>query len=128
MERIHEDLPEKEFEMPATVKKVSICSETGLLARSSCDAVTEYYALSDVPTQRCSGHYVAPTPTATPTPDTSDTETPASTDDTENSENSSQDPSSADEQNAEQTPSEPDTSPADETPQEQPEQTPEESP
>lgn len=69
MQRIHEDLPEKEFEVPATVKEVSICSETGLLARSSCDAVTEYYALSDIPTKRCAGHYVAPpSPTPTPTP------------------------------------------------------------
>ena len=77
MERIHEGLPEKEFEMPATVREVSICSETGLLARSSCDAVTEYYAVSDIPTRRCSGHYVAPTPTPTPeaTPETSETET-----------------------------------------------------
>ena len=77
MERIHEGLPEKEFEMPATVREVSICSETGLLARSSCDAVTEYYAVSDIPSRRCSGHYVAPTPTPTPeaTPETSETET-----------------------------------------------------
>ena len=77
MERIHEGLPEKEFEMPATVREVSICSETGLLARSSCDAVTEYYAVSDIPTRRCSGHYVAPTPPPTPeaTPETSETET-----------------------------------------------------
>lgn len=70
MQRIHEDLPEKDFEVPATVKEVSICSKTGLLARSSCDAVTEYYALSDIPTKRCAGHYVAPpSPTPTPTPE-----------------------------------------------------------
>lgn len=76
MQRIHEDLPEKEFEVPATVKEVSICSETGLLARSSCDAVTEYYALSDIPTKRCAGHYVAPpSPTPTPTPQADNPET-----------------------------------------------------
>lgn len=86
MQRIHEDLPEKEFEVPATVKEVSICSETGLLARSSCDAVTEYYAISDIPTKRCAGHYVAPpSPTPTPQADTPDsattTPTPAETGD-----------------------------------------------
>ena len=99
MERIHEGLPEKEFEMPATVREVSICSETGLLARSSCDAVTEYYAVSDIPTKRCSGHYVAPTPTPTPeaTPETPGTET-------QNPEETPADPQTPSQEPSDQTP------------------------
>lgn len=97
MERIHEGLPEKEFEMPATVREVSICSETGLLARSSCDAVTEYYAVSDIPTKRCSGHYVAPTPTPEAMPETPGTET-------QNPEETPADPQTPSQEPSDQTP------------------------
>ena len=31
MTRVHEGLPDQEFEMPSTVEKISVCSETGLL-------------------------------------------------------------------------------------------------
>lgn len=68
MARIHEDLPDVEFTAPSSVKKVTICSSSGLLAGSGCPRATEYFDLSSVPTERCTRHYVKPTPTPTPTP------------------------------------------------------------
>ena len=41
MTRIHEGLPDKEFDMPASVEKISICEETGLLPRAGCPVITE---------------------------------------------------------------------------------------
>ena len=57
MQRIHADLPDTDFKMPSTVQKESICTQTGLLATSSCNAVTEYFDIDQIPTQYCSGHY-----------------------------------------------------------------------
>ena len=57
MQRIHADLPDTDFKMPSTVQKASICTQTGLLATSSCNAVTEYFDIDQIPTQYCSGHY-----------------------------------------------------------------------
>lgn len=56
MTRIHEGLESKEFEMPATVEKLSICSETGLLPVSGCPVTTEYFDVGDVPTEYCTKH------------------------------------------------------------------------
>ena len=42
MTRIHEGLPSKEFEKPASVEKLSVCEETGLLPRAGCPVITEY--------------------------------------------------------------------------------------
>lgn len=58
MQRIHTDLPNTEFKMPSTVEKVSICTDTGLRASSSCNSVTEYYDSEQIPKKYCSGHYV----------------------------------------------------------------------
>lgn len=57
MQRIHENLVDTEFKMPSTVEKASICTRTGLLATSGCNAVTEYFDIDQIPTQYCSGHY-----------------------------------------------------------------------
>ena len=43
MTRIHEGLPSKEFEKPASVEKLSVCEETGLLPRAGCPVITEYF-------------------------------------------------------------------------------------
>ena len=69
MNRIHEDLPDEEFEQPSTVERVTICSESGLLAGTGCSRTTEYFDLSDVPTKRCTEHVpvIIPTPTPRPT-------------------------------------------------------------
>ncbi|MDD3278435.1 MAG: PBP1A family penicillin-binding protein [Lachnospiraceae bacterium] len=78
MSRIHENLPVIDFEQPSSVKQVTICSETGLLAGMGCPTATEYFKLDEVPTKRCTQHYVAPTPTPTKAP----TITPAAPGDT----------------------------------------------
>ena len=62
MDRVHEGLEDKEFEVPSSVVEASICSETGLLAVSSCPSYTDYFAEENVPTQSCAGHYVEPEP------------------------------------------------------------------
>lgn len=56
MSRIHEDLPEKEFEMPSSIEKKTVCKKTGLLATSGCPAVTEYFSPETVPTKYCNVH------------------------------------------------------------------------
>ncbi len=62
MDRVHEGLEDKDFEVPSSVVEATVCSETGLLAVSSCPSYTDYFAEDNVPTQSCSGHYVAPEP------------------------------------------------------------------
>ena len=57
MTRIHEGLPDKEFDMPASVEKISICEETGLLPRAGCPVITEYFDIGDVPTDYCAQHF-----------------------------------------------------------------------
>ena len=57
MTRIHEGLPDKEFDMPASVEKISICEETGLLPRAGCPVITEYFDIGDVPTDYCDQHF-----------------------------------------------------------------------
>ena len=56
MTRIHEGLPDKDFDMPASVEKISICEETGLLPRAGCPVITEYFDIGDVPTDYCDQH------------------------------------------------------------------------
>ena len=62
MERIQDTkgLEYKEFEIPSSVEEKTVCTETGLLATSSCPAITEYFSKDNAPTKSCSGHYVAP--------------------------------------------------------------------
>ena len=57
MTRIHEGLPDKDFDMPASVEEISICSETGLLPRAGCPVITEYFDIGDVPTDYCDQHF-----------------------------------------------------------------------
>ena len=57
MTRIHEGLPDKDFDMPASVEKISICEETGVLPRAGCPVITEYFDIGDVPTDYCDQHF-----------------------------------------------------------------------
>ncbi len=66
MTRVHAELPSKDFTMPSSVQQKTICTQTGLLATSSCPSLTEYFAQGTAPTQSCSGHAV------TKAPDTND--------------------------------------------------------
>ena len=61
MDRIHESLPYKDFTMPASVEQKTICTQTGLLATSTCPPLTEYFAKGTAPTQSCPGHVVEKT-------------------------------------------------------------------
>ncbi len=56
MSQVHESLPYKDFEIPESVQKKTICTKTGLLATSSCSAKTEYFATGTAPSQSCPGH------------------------------------------------------------------------
>jgi len=59
MERIHEGYEYKDFEMPSSIEKKTICAKTGKLASSeACSAYTEYFAPGTAPTQSCPGHVV----------------------------------------------------------------------
>ena len=51
-------LQPKNFTMPASVEQKTVCSQTGLLAVSSCPSYTEYFAKGTGPSSSCSGHYV----------------------------------------------------------------------
>ena len=57
MNRIHEGLDDKDFDMPASVEKASVCEETGLLPRSGCPTITEYFDISSLPTEYCDQHF-----------------------------------------------------------------------
>lgn len=57
MTRIHEGLPSKEFEKPASVEKLSVCEETGLLPRAGCPVITEYFDIGTMPTEYCDQHF-----------------------------------------------------------------------
>ena len=56
MDRVHEGLEYKDFEAPSSIVKKTVCTQTGLLATSSCSGLTEYFDKNTVPTQTCSGH------------------------------------------------------------------------
>lgn len=67
MEKIHADLPFKEFEVPSGIVSASICSESGKLFVSGlCDhdprgstITKEYFAAGTVPTESCDVHVKA---------------------------------------------------------------------
>ncbi len=56
MSRIHENLETKEFKVPSSVEKKSICTITGKIAGSNCPSITEYFAKDTLPSETCSGH------------------------------------------------------------------------
>lgn len=57
MDRVHENLAYKSFEMPDSIEKKTICSKTGMLASTEfCSGITEYFAEGSYKAQPCSGH------------------------------------------------------------------------
>lgn len=56
MSRIHENLETKDFKVPSSVEKKSICTITGKIASSGCPSITEYFAKDTLPSETCSGH------------------------------------------------------------------------
>ena len=57
MTRIHEGLPQKDFEKPSSVEKLSICAISGLLPRAGCPVTTEYFDVGTMPTEYCEEHF-----------------------------------------------------------------------
>lgn len=57
MSQIHQGLENKTFPEPETgFSKISYCTETGLLPRSSCPTATGYFYEGDEPQETCHGH------------------------------------------------------------------------
>ena len=57
MSRIQEGLEYRDFQQPSSVEKISICSETGLLPRTGCPVIEEYFDVGTVPTEYCDQHF-----------------------------------------------------------------------
>ena len=60
MERIHADLPRREFEMPSGIVQASVCGLSGKKAIPGlCDGSirTEYFDMDTVPTESCDVHF-----------------------------------------------------------------------
>ena len=57
MSRIHEGLEYRDFQQPSSVEKISICSETGLLPRTGCPVIEEYFDVGTMPTEYCDQHF-----------------------------------------------------------------------
>ena len=77
MERVHEGLEDKDFEIPSSVVRKSICRESGLLAVDGCPTITEYFDKDTLPTQSCSGHITEPEEPVDEDPDSSTAQDPA---------------------------------------------------
>ena len=56
MSEVHEGFEDRDFVMPSSVEKATVCTSSGLLASSSCPSVTEYFAVDELPTEYCSQH------------------------------------------------------------------------
>lgn len=57
MSRIHQDLEYMEFPQPSGIEQASICEETGLLPRTGCPVITEYFDIGSMPTEYCDQHF-----------------------------------------------------------------------
>ena len=88
MTRIHEGLPSKEFEKPASVEKLSVCEETGLLPRTGCPVITEYFDVGTMPTEYCDQHFYGSNDDYDYNYDADSSDQTDNTTDTDNSENS----------------------------------------
>lgn len=88
MTRIHEGLPSKEFEKPASVEKLSVCEETGLLPRAGCPVITEYFDVGTMPTEYCDQHFYGSDDDYDYNYDTDSSDQTDNTTDTDNSGNS----------------------------------------
>ncbi len=56
MERVHQNLEYKDFEMPSDVVQAYVCSYSGLLPNSGCSGHYEYFVKGTEPTENCKGH------------------------------------------------------------------------
>lgn len=73
MQRIHANYEYKNFTMPNSIQKKTICTESGNLASSeACKTLTEYFAPGTAPTQSCPGHITEEEPEEGEDPDNPD--------------------------------------------------------
>lgn len=56
MNRIHDDLPDRDFQQPSTVERATVCAESGLLAGRGCIRVNEYFDEHNMPRGTCTQH------------------------------------------------------------------------
>lgn len=56
MNRIHEGLPYQDFQAPASLERIAICEETGLLPSAGCPVIMEYFEPATVPSEYCYWH------------------------------------------------------------------------
>lgn len=57
MDEVHQGLEDRDFVMPDSVEKATVCEISGLLASGrGCDPVTEYFAKDSHPEEYCSSH------------------------------------------------------------------------
>lgn len=93
MNRIHQGMEYKDFEVPDGIEQISICADTGLLPRVGCPVTEEYFDVGTMPTEYCDQHFYEYDESqdedmeiydenATPTPDP---ENPDGTDNTDGS-------------------------------------------
>ena len=101
MDRVHEDLENKEFDIPSSVVRKTVCTQTGLLAVSGCPSITEYFDEDTVPTQSCSRHGYTP---------------PADSDEDNDSENTNDNSNSQQPSDSNQQPSDSNQQPSDNQP------------
>lgn len=63
MQKIHANLPDKEFTRPSTVVSATVCADSGLLMTDACKndrrgdrSKTEWFDVNNVPTEECNIH------------------------------------------------------------------------
>ena len=57
MNRIHQGMEYKDFEVPDGIEQISICADTGLLPRVGCPVTEEYFDVGTMPTEYCDQHF-----------------------------------------------------------------------
>ena len=74
MEKVHEGLPEKDFEQPESVTVVSICQKTGKLSSEGCvHGKPEFFARGTIPSKYCANNHSGVVGAVAETPATSTT-------------------------------------------------------
>lgn len=104
MQRIHEGYEYKDFPMPNSIEKKTICTESGNLASSEeCQKLTEYFAPGTAPTQSCPGHIVeVEPPVETPPSEGTTSEPPSANQPNNTTQNNNQQNGNSDQNNGSQ--------------------------
>lgn len=56
MTRVHANLETKDFEVPSSIEKATVCTISGKRAASGCPSITDYFAKDTLSDDVCSGH------------------------------------------------------------------------